>query len=188
MTTEVMGFVGSPRRGGNTDLLIQAVLRGAQDAGAVTSIYYLYDYKISDCQECMQCKKPDATGCAIPDDMQQFYPLIREADVFIFGSPFWFGYMTGQTKTFLDRWYAFLASPNPLPNGKKFALVLPLGRDEPELFRRTAKWMAGVFTFAWPGCKVMTLMAPGVMDKGDVEQHPEYLEQAYNMGRQIIEG
>ncbi len=186
MTAKVVGFVGSPRKGGNTDLLVQAALTGATDAGADTSIYYLHDYNISDCKECMNCKRPDATGCVIKDDMQQFYPLIKQADGFVFGSNFWLGYMTGQAKTFLDRWYAFLASPNPLPGGKKFALVLPLGRNEPELFRRTARWMAGVFPFAWPGSKVETLLAPGVMEKGEVEKHPEYLEQAYNMGRQIV--
>jgi multimeric flavodoxin WrbA len=118
--------------------------------------------------------------------MQQFYPLIREADAIVFGSPFWFGYMTGQAKTFLDRWYAFLGSPHPLPGGKKFLLVLPLGRNEPELFSHTARWMAGVFTFAWPQSKVQMFMAPGVMEKGDVEKHPEYLEQAYQLGMQAI--
>jgi len=187
MAPKVLGFVGSPRKGGNTDLLVQEALRGAKDAGAETSIYYLHDYNISDCKECMSCKKPDATGCVIKDDMQQFYGLIRGADVYIFGSPFWFGYMTGQAKTFLDRWHAFLGSPRPLPGGKKFLLVLPLGRNEPELFRRTARWMGGVFPFAWPGSKVQMMMAPGVMDKGDVKKHPEYLEQAYQMGKQIAQ-
>jgi hypothetical protein len=47
--------------------------------------------------------------------------------------------------------------------------------------------MAGVFRFAWPSSKVETLLVPGVMDKGEVEKHPEYLEQAYQLGRQIIE-
>ena len=186
MTAKVIGFVGSPRKGGNTDLLVQAALKGAGDAGADTSIYYLHDYNISDCRECLNCAKPDATGCVIEDDMQQFYPLIWKADVFVFGSPFWFGYMTGQAKTFLDRWHCFVRDPNRLP-GKKFLLVLPLGRNEPELFGRTARWMAAVFTFAWPGSKVQTLLAPGVMEKGEVEKHPEYLEQAYQMGRQIVE-
>jgi hypothetical protein len=186
MTTKVIGFVGSPRKGGNTDLLVQVVLKGAEHVGAVTSIYYLHDYKFSDCRECKSCKKPDATGCIVDDDMQQFYPVIREADVIVFGSPFWFGYMTGQAKTFLDRWYCFLASPNPLAGGKRFILVLPLGRNEPDLFRRTAKWMAGVFPFAWPGSPVDILLAPGVMEMGDVNKHPEYLEKAYKMGRQII--
>ena len=187
MTAKIIGFVGSPRKDGNTDLLVQAVLRGAKDAGADVSIYYLYDYSLGDCRACMNCKKPDATGCVIEDDMQQFYDLIREADAVVFGSPFWFGYMTGQAKTFLDRWFAFIGGPHPLANGKKFILVLPLGRNEPQLFGPIARWMAGVFRFAWPSSKVETLLVPGVMDKGEVEKHPEYLNQAYQLGRQIIE-
>jgi len=186
MTAKVVGFVGSPRKGGNTDLLVQAMLRGAKDAGADTSIYYLHDYNISDCRECLNCTKPDATRCVIEDDMDKFYDVIWEADAFVFGSPFWFGYMTGQAKTFLDRWHWFVRGPNRLA-GKKYVLVLPLGRDEPQMFSRAARWMAAVFPFAWPGSKVETLMAPRVMDKGDVEKHPEYLDQAYQMGRHIVD-
>jgi len=118
--------------------------------------------------------------------MDKFYDVIWEADAFVFGSPFWFGYMTGQAKTFLDRWHWFVRGPNRLA-GKKYVLVLPLGRDEPQMFGRAARWMAAVFPFAWPGSKVETLMAPGVMEKGDVEKRPEYLDQAYQMGRHIIE-
>ncbi|MFC2039203.1 flavodoxin family protein [Chloroflexota bacterium] len=189
MVAKVVGFVGSPRKGGNTDLLVQAALQGAGDAGANTSIYYLDDYDIRGCKECMNCKEPDAKACVIKDDMQQFYPIIKEADVFVFGSPFWFGYMTGQAKTFLDRWNFFIRGPNPLPGGKKWLLVLPLGRNEPQLFGRTARWMASVLPFAFPKstARVETLLAPGVFEKAEVEKHPEYLEQAYQMGRQIVQ-
>ena len=187
MTSKVIGFVGSPRKGGNTDLLVQAALKGARDGGADTSIFYLHDYSIIDCKACLGCAKPDATGCVIDDDMQQFYPLIREADVFVFGSPFEFGYMTGQAKSFLDRWNCFVREPNRL-HDRKFLLVLPLGRNEPEMFGRAARWMAAVFPFAFPGSKAQWMLAPGVMDKGDVEKHPEYLDQAYQMARQISEG
>ena len=187
MVVKVLGFVGSPRKEGNTDLLVQEALKGAKDAGAETSIYYLHDYNISDCRECMGCRQPGAERCVVKDDMQQFYPLIRQADVYIFGTPFWFGYMPGQAKSFLDRWYCFVGGPNALPLGKKFLLLLPLGRDLPDLFRYTAKWMAGVFPFAFPGVKVQFMLAPGVMDKGDIKKRPEYLAQAYQMARQIVQ-
>ena len=187
MPAKIIGFVGSPRKGGNTDLLVQAVLRGAKDAGADASIYYLDDYSIGDCKACADCWKPDATGCVVKDDMQQFYDPIREADAVVLGSPFWFGYMTGRAKTFLDRWFPFVGGPHRFANGKKFILVLPLGRNEPQLYGPLARWMAGVFRFAWPSSKTETLLAPGVMNSGDVEKHPEYLEQAYRLGKQAIE-
>lgn len=73
MTVKVIAFVGSPRKGGNTDLLVQAVLKGAKGAGADASIFYLYDYEIHDCRACDNCKKPDATGCVVQDDMLNIF-------------------------------------------------------------------------------------------------------------------
>ncbi len=186
MTVKVIAFVGSPRKGGNTDLLVQAVLKGAKGAGADASIFYLYDYEIHDCRACDNCKKPDATGCVVQDDMQQLYDPIREADAIVFGSPIYMGYMTGQAKTFLDRWYAFLRSPHPLSSGKRFVLLLPHGRPDPATFARTARWMASVFEYLWQG-NVETLLAPELRERGQVMKHQEYLDRAYEIGRRLIE-
>jgi multimeric flavodoxin WrbA len=160
MTAKVAAFVGSPRKGGNTDLLVQAVLKGAKVTGADASIFYLYDYEIHSCRACYNCKKPDAAGCVIQDDMQQLYDPIREADAIVFGPPIYMGYMTGQAKTFLDRWYAFVRSPHPLSSGKWFVPLLPHGRPDTTLFALTARWMASVFEYLWHG-NVETLLARG---------------------------
>ena len=186
MTVKVAAFVGSPRKGGNTDLLVQAVLKGAKEAGADDSIFYLNDYEIHGCRACFNCAKPDAAGCVIQDDMQQLYDPIREADAIVFGSPIYMGYMTGQAKTFLDRWYAFVRSPHPLSSGKRFVLLLPHGRPDPTIFARTARWMASVFEYLWQG-NVETLLAPGLRESGQVMKHQEYLDRAYDIGRRLIE-
>ena len=186
MTAKVVAFVGSPRKGGNTDVLVQAMLNGAKQAGADTSVFYLHDYEIQDCRACESCKKPDATGCVIQDDMQQFYDPILEADAIVFGSPMYMGYMTGRAKTFLDRWYALLQSPRSLPSGKKFVLVLPCARPDPQLFARTARWMASVFQHLWQG-NVETLLAPGLGGTGEAVKHQEYLDSAHEIGSRLVE-
>lgn len=187
MTVKVTAFVGSPRKGGNTDLLVRAILDAAEGAGAETSLYYLSDYQIQDCAACEGCKKPDATGCVVKDDMQQLYDPIRRADAIVFGSPIYMGYMTGLAKTFLDRWYALIGGPNALAGGKKFVLVLPHTRPDPAIFARTARWMGGVFKYLWQG-EVETLLAAGLREKGAVEGHQEYLDQAREIGRRLAEG
>ena len=186
MTAKVVAFVGSPRKGGNTDVLVQAMLNGAKQAGADTSVFYLHDYEIQDCRACESCKKPDATGCVIQDDMQQFYDPILEADAIVFGSPMYMGYMTGQAKTFLDRWYALRQNSHALSNGKKFVLLLPHGRPDPTIFARTARSMASVFEYLWQG-NVETLLAPGLREKGEATKHQEYLDKAYEIGRRLVE-
>jgi len=83
---KVLGIYGSPRKGGNSDQLLDKVLEGAQSAGAEVKRIYARDLKISGCQECGGCEK---TGkCVVNDEMQTVYPLLEEADVIFWPPPF----------------------------------------------------------------------------------------------------
>ena len=69
---KVLALVGSPRQGGNTDLLVERLLNGAKSKGHETEKLYLYDYNISLCTDCRNCKKGDYV-CCINDEMSKFY-------------------------------------------------------------------------------------------------------------------
>ena len=85
---KVLGIAGSPRRGGNTDMLLAEVLRGAADKGAEIKTIVLSKLKYVSCQHCDACLKKGI--CKIKDDMQQIYRDLEEADVIVLASPIQF--------------------------------------------------------------------------------------------------
>ncbi|MBI2876012.1 MAG: flavodoxin family protein [Candidatus Tectomicrobia bacterium] len=183
---KVIGFVGSSRKGGNTDLLVRRVLEGAAGKGAQTEVVYLHDLNIKDCTGCMTCKGDGL--CPIQDDMQSLYARIREADGIVLGSPIYMGFLTGQAKSFLDRWYAFLDAnrQSRLPSGKKCALVLPQGQPDESLFAYVHGVLGRVFTLLGIP-EVRPLVAGGVREMGDAAQKGELLAAAQKIGEELAQ-
>lgn len=102
---KILGIVGSGRKKGNTDILVETVLNGAKNNGFEIEKIYLSDMNISCCKACEGCAK---TGkCVIKDDMQIIYKRIEETQGLVLGSPTYFYNMSGLTKNFLDRLYAY---------------------------------------------------------------------------------
>lgn len=101
---KVLGIVGSPRKKGNTDVLVQQVLDGAAEAGAEVEKIYINDMEFKGCQGCGFCNFQDY--CKLEDEMTPVYDKIKEADGFVFGSPIYFAQFTGQMRLFLDRCYS----------------------------------------------------------------------------------
>lgn len=102
---KIVAIIGSPRKNGNTDTLVDSVLQGAIENGAETEKIYLSDLNFKGCIGCEGCKK---TGkCVVKDDMQMVYEKMNEADGIVLGSPTYFYNVTGLTKMFIDRLYAY---------------------------------------------------------------------------------
>lgn len=88
---KVLGLVGSPRKGGNTDLLVSAILYGAGASNDEIEKLFLYDLHISPCLDCRSCKK-GTCECILKDGMKELYYKLDEADTIIFGTPlYWYG-------------------------------------------------------------------------------------------------
>lgn len=102
---KILAIVGSPRKKGNTDVLVEAAIVGAKNQGAEVEKIYLSDLKFDGCIGCEGCKK--SCKCVIKDDMQQLYSKLENADGIILGSPTYFYNVTWLTKKFLDRLYAY---------------------------------------------------------------------------------
>ncbi|MBI4284393.1 MAG: flavodoxin family protein [Chloroflexi bacterium] len=97
----ILGISCSPRRRGNTEILIGEALAGAREAGAETELLTLHDKDIRPCDGCFTCTK---TGeCKIDDDMQSIYDKLLAADGIIFGTPVYFWSASAQAKILLDR-------------------------------------------------------------------------------------
>jgi multimeric flavodoxin WrbA len=98
---KIIGVIGSPRTGSNTEILIIKALESAEEVGAETDLINLGSAEIEPCIGCDICK---STGeCAIYDDMQDIIKKLGEADGLILGSPVYFGNVTSQMKIFMDR-------------------------------------------------------------------------------------
>lgn len=181
--TKVLGIVGSPRRNGNTHVLVEKILDGAKQASADAETLFLEDLEIRACDGCHVCWKNGR--CSKKDDMAAVYPKIAASDVLVFGTPvYWYG-PTALMKAFLDR-FVYFNSPEARPQvrGKRAVLAVPFEEDNPEtasllveLFRRSLRYLEMDL--------VATLLVPGVTEKGEVLQRPERIEEAIRLGRAL---
>jgi len=103
---KILGIVCSPRKGGNTEILVKEALEAAREAGGETELILVADKNIAPCDGCGACEK-DGT-CKIKDDMQIIYQQLELADGVIFGTPVYFVNVSAQAKAIMDRTYAFL--------------------------------------------------------------------------------
>jgi multimeric flavodoxin WrbA len=95
---------GSPRKHRNSDTLAEYFIRGVQNLdSSKISHYYTNEMDIKPCQGCLKCKTSMGHRCVIDDDMQEIYTGYNEADVIVWASPMYWGYLTAQLKTVLDR-------------------------------------------------------------------------------------
>ena len=98
---KVLGIVGSPRRKGNTEVLVDEVLAGAAEVGISTEKVILTDLQISPCKACDACRKSE--NCLQEDDMMELLDKMGQCDVWVLGTPlYWWG-PSAQFKVFLDR-------------------------------------------------------------------------------------
>jgi multimeric flavodoxin WrbA len=116
---KVMAINGSPRRKWNTATLLKKALEGAASQGAETEFVHLYGLNYRGCISCFSCKTKDGPSygrCAVKDDLAPVLRKVEEADAIILGSPVYFGVVTGEMRSFMERlFFPYLAYTDP-PN------------------------------------------------------------------------
>ena len=188
----VLGITGSPRRGGNTDLLLNEVMRGAASRGAEVKTIILSQLDIAPCEHCDDCLE---TGrCKVEDDMQMVYDELEQADRIVLASPLHFMGVTAQAKAMIDRcqslWarkYVLKQPPLGSEPGKKKGLFVSVGgRKVANLFEpalATVKSLFRVLDITYAG----ELLFPGIDEKGAIAKHPDALRQAFLAGQKLVE-
>jgi multimeric flavodoxin WrbA len=101
---KVLGIVCSPRKGGNTEIMVEEALAVTREAGAGIELVLVADKNIAPCDACDACAKSGI--CRIKDDMQPIYQQMEAADAIILGTPVYFGNMSAQAKIIIDRTYS----------------------------------------------------------------------------------
>ena len=98
---KILGLLCSPRKEGNTEVLLTEALQGAQQEGAEIELYSVLGKNIQPCDGCRACNK--TAECHIQDDMQELYKKLLEADGIIYAVPVYFYSLTAQAKAIIDR-------------------------------------------------------------------------------------
>jgi len=188
----ILGIVGSNRKGGNTDILIQHALAAAEDQGMATKRIYLSDYKIGDCTGCERCRT--SFVCAMKDGMQDIYPLIESADAVVIGSPTYFYTVTGIVKNFIDRLYCyelFDESDRSVWLGRhevagiKYAATIAVCEQETEEDMGYTSEVLGKSLTAVGYRVVAELKAFHAFAKGDVLHNHRALDEATTVGKRL---
>jgi len=171
---KILALMGSPRKQGNTDLLINEIQAGAEGAGHQYEQLNLYDLDISPCTDCRDC----STGpCSIDDDMQDIYPKIEGADVIIFGTPlYWYG-PSGPMKLLIDRLLPYGESGKL--KGKKAVLVIP-SAEGPTACEAAVRMFQ--LSFNYLGIDIIHTLLPTAYEKGEIDRDTQTLEQARRIG------
>jgi multimeric flavodoxin WrbA len=190
---DVLAFLGSPRKKGNSEVLTQELLEGVRQAGGSPEIIRLCDLKISPCISCGGC---DKTGrCVVEDDMIPLYEKIISIDKIIVSSPIFFYGVTAQTKAFIDRTQA-------LWNRKRLLQKKGEWVDNPErkgffisvAATRGARIFEGAILTMKYGYDAMGMLyggdflVTGPDKRGDMAKYEKKLAEAREAGKNFILG
>ena len=188
---KIAAIYGSPRRKGNTATLLDKAVKGAGDAGAVVYPIVLRDYRISPCLEIYGCKKNGE--CAISDDFQQIRDQILASDAIMVATPIFFYTVSAHLKIFMDRCQSLWVKKywlDPENNdgtqpAKKKALIISVGATKgKKLFDGMLLSMKYFFDVLDAETE-STLLCRGLDLEGDVLAFPEYLDEAYRLGKNL---
>jgi multimeric flavodoxin WrbA len=141
---KVIAFNGSPRKSWNTATLPGKALEGASSQGAQTDLVHLYNLNYKGCISCFACKTKEHESygrCAVTDDLTPVLQEVREADALILGSPIYFGTVTGEMRSFMERLlFPYLTYTDPpgslFPRTIKTAFVYTMNCPEDQVMER----------------------------------------------------
>lgn len=184
----ILILTSSPRRQGNSNELAEQVAGGARQAGASVKVINLADLTIHPCSACESCQTWDEVRCDQDDDMQPLYPALIAADAIVLASPIYCFSFCAQLKLFLDRLYAFSGKvPQPL-KGKRVALLLTYGEEDPRAsgVNNAIKSLRDEFDYL--EAPVTDIIHASADKPGDIRANPEVMNRAFELGRKLASG
>jgi NAD(P)H-dependent FMN reductase len=192
---KVVAVYGSPRRGGNTDMLLNRFIEGlkgssmfSSGSGSILNIEKIFipNLKISPCRECRHCSTDGE--CIVKDEMQQIYPKMIDCDLLVISSPVFFTSVSGHLKVFIDRFQRFWALKYELgkniisKTSRKGILLSCAGSKQPDIFDCTKKMARALFDVL--NMKYYADFLYNSIDfKGDILKNPDDLKKVYEFAR-----
>ena len=179
MSKKVLIISGSPRKGGNSDLLCDEFMRGAQDSGHTVDKINLSQKNVGYCRACYYCRIKGGE-CVIKDDMAEILQSIIDADVIVMASPVYFYSIDAQLKAVIDRTVARWLEVKD----KEFYYIMTAADDTPAAMETTLACFRG-YADCVEGAKEMgVIYGCGVYEKGEIKG-TSAMSKAYDMGRSV---
>ncbi|EGT4599289.1 TPA: flavodoxin family protein [Clostridioides difficile] len=183
---KVLAFMGSPRKKGNVDTILDEIIKGVNDNNVEVKKYYLNDMNIKGCQGCLYCRK--VPTCAFKDDMIEIYKDIKSAEYIIIGSPVYICQVSAQTKLLLDRLYPLTeinkSKHTPRFGQKKLIMVYTQAAPVSFLFKKyfkyTSKHLKGMGLNHYK-----TIVATKAFERNSTKKNFKVLRKAYKLGMKI---
>ncbi|MFC1670023.1 flavodoxin family protein [Spirochaetota bacterium] len=187
---DLFALLASPRIGGNTDNILDAVLEGAEEAGCSVEKKCFSQLSIKPCSGCLYCQEKNRENlCSINDDMDYMYNRFRECDAFVLGFPIYSARESAQAATFIDRLKA-LSDPwdTRRPELKKGMLVATWGWPSVDLYRNIIDNVAFIIRhFGFEIAEVVTGCGfwESYYKKGSALLNKEGIEEAKAAGKAL---
>lgn len=176
---KTVAIISSPRKGANTEVLVNELVEKLEGD---KKIYNLSQLNINYCQACQKCQTGD---CVQNDDINKIIDEMREADLFIFSSPIYYGQITAQAKTLIDRFYQISQNPDKTLQGTKVVQIYTQG-DSSNSFDDYIKSME-IIPFGYLGMDVInTVIARGTIKKGDYSELADAISEIEKIGNDLI--
>ncbi len=186
---KVLGIMGSPRVKGNTDLLLDEALKGAQSQGSEIEKIIVDKLKIAPCKEYYGCLRDG--NCVIRDDMDNIYPKLLEADRIIIASPMFFYGVTSQLKALIDRCQAIWARKyvlkQKLSDKERKGAFIAVGATKGKQLFDGSILVIKYFYQAIEVSYVDELLIRGVDKKGEIKYQPTALSEAFELGKRLAQ-
>lgn len=179
MSKKVLILAGSPRHGGNSDMLCDRFMQGALENGNRVEKFFVADHHIGFCSACYYCRMHNGKCCK-NDDMSILMPKLLEADVLVLASPVYMFSISAQLKAVIDR----AVARYQVIRDKEMYYIMTAAEDEEHTMDTTLGCLRG-WADCIPGSKEMgVIYGKGVYGKGEVESTPAF-EEAYLMGKSV---
>jgi multimeric flavodoxin WrbA len=190
---KVLAFNGSPRKKGNTETLLETVLKGAASKGAETRLINLNELNIKGCQGCDACKKK-VGACVQKDDLSPLLQEMKDADTLLLGTPIYWYHVSAQFKILVDRLYCFYGEDIDaatgekslqvwFPRGKKIVIVT--SQEAPEVFEPIHNWLNLVATALNAGSIEFIEHCSSENKRNSARNNVELLSQAQKLGESL---
>jgi multimeric flavodoxin WrbA len=189
---EMLALYGSPRRKGNTALLLKKAVEGAVEAGAKVEEIVLRDLEISPCLEIYACKKDGR--CVIQDDFQAVCDKVLECQGLMLASPIFFYAVSAHTKALMERFQSLWVKKHwidKIPYGEKAftkkGLFISVGATKGKRLFEGALLTVRSFFEVLDMELWRSLLYRNLDFRGDILKYPAYLEEAFTAGRELAE-
>ncbi len=191
MSVDVLGIASSPRSGGNSDILLERALAGAEVHGGAVEWVALRDVEITPCQACDLCRRNGE--CPLDDDFAKIMDKLLQCDRLIIATPIFFMSMTAYAKALIERCQCLWARkyvlhqplfPEQQPDRRAMVISVAGTRSEQmfECITLTTKYWLDVLEMK----HVSSLFVNQVDTQGDIRKHPSALDEAFRLGQQLV--